>query len=167
MRESTFSFGKPLLGVILLVGAVAAIVWWVENREVVYTDEAGWSVSLPNGWDPKMVRGRLTANGYLKEGGVGLAFASLHPHGAGVPLWPEAGLNHFVGERQSHEETILDGRRAVVVIFLGSDGQRYVGAAIDRGDALVVYQIGCSDAAFEQNRGLFDRLARRMTCGTP
>lgn len=167
MSESTFSYGKALFFVLVLVAAGYGAYWWFFEQPVSAEHPIGFTVWFPNGWELKSSEAQVSGEGTVPSAGFGSGAASWHPSsGRGAAVWPEAGLYLFPGRPDSYETTEIDGCRAVIGVYnFGPD--RRLCAAIDRGDGLIVYQIGCKSSGFDTNRSRFEKLARKTKCRKP
>ena len=159
--------GKPLLIGLLIVGGVGGAIYWFSTRPVPYSDEEGYSLDLPNGWEARKVGSQMAGSGPLTAGGVGTAMAAVYPYRTGqATRWPEEGRDGFMVLPEWSQPAEIGGARAVVVTFLDG-GFRYFGAAVDRGNSLLVFRIGCPPELFEKHRATFEKSARTVRLSTP
>ncbi len=159
--------GKPLLIGLLIVGGVGGAIYWFNTRPVPYADEEGYSIGLPAGWEARKIGSQMAGNGPLSAGGVGSAMAAVYPYRGGqATRWPDEGRDSFLVLPEWSQATEIGGARAVVATFLDG-GCRWFGAAVDRGNSLLVFKIGCSPELFGKHRATFEKSARSIRLAPP
>ncbi len=156
------SWGKPLFWSLLLLGGAGYGLWWLDTCPVTYVDDRGFSVDFPRGWDTKKEGEEIISSGLLSSGGGGSGNATFHPHTGSVD-WPTAGLSCLGGIVKWHELNLIDERPGLLALF-ERDGQKCIGAVVDRGDGLIAWSVSCDPRYFDQNRGYFERCGGGIRC---
>lgn len=126
-----------------------------------------WSVTWPQGWetlpakdptDPSLIK----SAGPLSKDILGSAWGIEKYHG--VVVWPDMVIQWIGKKPDIWEETVIDQKRALIYEY--NDQQtRYMGCAVDRGDALIFVAIGCPKASFEEFRERFKKVISSVRCG--
>lgn len=145
----------------LLTGAGA----WYLTRPLCYAGPEGYEIAVPRGWEVRRQGGALHLTGPGDPSQRSEGRAEFRPV-SGPIEWPAAGIDLFGIRPDAYRTTQIDGRRAVLQVFAAGE-HRFLAAAVDRGDGLILLRLGCPAARFEANRSLFERLARRIRCGRP
>ena len=166
MSEGPVSFGKPLLWLVI-IGCIGGGYYAKTHWPVSY-DGDGWSVDFPNKWEPKSAGdssnpSRIVASGPLVDElhGQGIGWGFLWRHGQ--LAWPEMAVRNIPGAPDKQDDTEIDHKRALIFEY-EDNNIRYMGASVQRGDALVMFAIGCSKPNFEANRALFEKTVKSIRC---
>jgi hypothetical protein len=61
------------------------------------------------------------------------------------------------------EPTLIDRKKALVYEYEVAE-QRFMGCAVERGDALIYVSIGCAKANFEEFRPTFTKVVQSVKC---
>ncbi len=166
MSEGPVNFGKPLLWIVI-VACVGGGYYAYTHWPVSYDGE-GWGVSFPNKWEAKSAGdsstpSRITASGPLLEEihGQGTAWAFLFRHG--TLAWPDMAIAHIPGTPDKQDDVEIDHKRALIFEY-EDNNIRYLGASVQRGDALVMFAIGCPKPFFDANRPGFEKVVKSVRC---
>lgn len=164
MSEGPVSFGKPLFFLVVIGcagGGYYAYTHWPAGYE-----GNGWSVSWPHAWetrphtDPNTPT-KVVSQGPLLEEFQGGGWAMVFFHGAMV--WPDMVLAQIGATADKKEETTIDNKRALIYEY-EDNNVRFMGCAVERGDALIYVNIGCIKTRFEEFRPLFEKTVRSVKC---
>jgi hypothetical protein len=166
MSEGPVSFGKPLLFLVVL-GCAGAGYYAYKNWPTHYEGQ-GWEIDFPNKWevspstDPA-TPGKIMAKGALKDElhGPGVGWVTLNYHGQ--LAWPD-----FVTQKVPYTlEKIEDleiGHKKSILFEYEEQGFRFLGSAVQRGDAVVISAIGCNKDHFFLNRPHFEKVVKSVRC---
>jgi hypothetical protein len=171
MSEGPVNFGKPLF-FLVLIGCIGGGYYYYTHATVGYEGHDGastYSVDFPHGWevtpgtDPAMPT-KVIAKGPLgKEEIPGVAWMAIFQHG--TLDWPNFPIRCVGGSVDPNpEDTEIAHKRALVFQFEDAAGTRWQGAAVQRGDALVICCIGCAKASFAENQPMLDKCIRSIRC---
>jgi len=169
MGEGPVNFGKPLL-FLVIAGCIGAGYWAYKNWPTHY-EGPGWDIDFPNKWEATVTNdpsspGKVVANGPLKveEHGAGVGWVTLTYHGT-------IDFKAFVAEKvvttleKIDDSLEINHKKSFVFEYEEQEsGYRYLGSAVDRGDAVVIAAIGCKKAFFEDNRAAFEKVVRSVKC---
>jgi hypothetical protein len=164
MSEGPVSFGKPVFFLVVLGcagGGYYAYTHWPAGYE-----GSGWSVSWPHAWETRLLNDpenptKVASSGPLSEDVQGGGWAMVFYHGALV--WPDMILSHIGGTADKKEEILIDNKRTLIYEY-EDNAIRYMGVAVERGDALIYVNIGCTKANFEQFRPIFEKTMKSVRC---
>lgn len=168
MSEGPISFGKPLM-FLVVVGCIGGGYYAWSHWPVTADSGKGWSVNFPHGWEfqpaPDGVNdSRIVASGPLPEEqrGVGWAFMLFH----GTLAWPDMVTKNLPlpPEPSSLKEDEIDHKKALFFEYEDQQNMRYMGCAVERGDALIYYAIGCPKGIFDLNRPLLEKCVKGTRC---
>jgi len=169
MAEGPVSFGKPLV-ILVLLGCAGAGYWAYKNWPAHYEGN-GWSVDWPNKWETQPDNdparpGKVLAHGNLKdeEHGPGIGWATINYHGAiHFRGFVEEKLGYAMEKEESGFE--IDNKTAMMFEYEEADKNfRYLGAAVERNDAVVLVCIGCNKMFFDENRPHFEKVLKSIKC---
>ena len=160
MSEGPVSFGKPML-VLVLAGVAAGGYWYYKNWPTNYTSQ-GYSVGFPARWIyEEKGANRVDATGPLAEDGQGAGAISAHGHG-GLE-WPGFVFQTLGVLPDWQEEVEIDYKKAIK--FTYDDGTfRMLAVGVQRGDAVVIYRVGCPKGMFDINRPVFEKSVKSVQC---
>ena len=169
MSEGPTNFGKPLL-ILVILGCAGGGYWLYKNMGASY-DGAGWSVKMPPHWKAAIANDpadptKVTGSGPLPklptgEEPTGTCWAKVVYHG--TIDWDLYMRTHVPGTPDWTEDVDLDYKKARLFMYEDKE-MRYYGAAVDRGDALIFYAVGCLKAQFPTYKPLFEKSARSVRC---
>ena len=169
MAEGPVSFGKPLF-ILVLLGCVGAgyYAWknWPSNVQ-----GPGWDVDYPNKWESTPANdparpGKINTSGPLKleEHGMGVGWITLNFHGAiDFPTF----VQEKVGYSLENVDSGFDIGNKTAMTFEFEDqesGFRFLGSAVQRGDAVVIATIGCKKMFYEDNKERFLKVVKSVRC---
>jgi hypothetical protein len=166
-REGPINFGKPLLYLVLLGVAGTGIYLW--RTWPARYETPGWLVDFPTGWeanpfpDPaNPINERVVAKGPLIEEGMeGVAWVTVNRHG--TLDWPGYAIACIPG---TPDKTNPDGeiahKRTMFFEYQDDKNTRYMGAATQRGDAVVIVAIGTPVQLFETNRERLEKCVKSL-----
>lgn len=166
MSEGPVSFGKPLLFLVLAgVGGGGFYAW--KNWPAHYEGN-NWEIDFPNKWeaapfaDPSDPGNERAAGKgpLIEEGMQGVAWVTVNRHG--TLAWPEFPLSRIPGTPDSTEDTEIVHKKTLLFEYEDDTGTRYRGAAMQRGDAVVIAAIGCPKHLFPTNRERFDKCVKSL-----
>ena len=160
-KEGPINFGKPLLYVVLVgVAATGAYLYrtWPSRYET-----PGWLVDFPNKWeaapfDDPTSPGKVVAHGPLvdPDGPEGVAWVTVNPHG--TLQWPNFAIEKIPGAAPDvTRDDEVAHKRALIFEYNDEKEFRYMGAAVQRGDAVVIVAIGSPKHLFDENRQRFEK----------
>jgi hypothetical protein len=169
MSEGPINFGKPLLYLVILGCAGAGFYAW-KNWPSHYEGN-GWDIDFPNKWEASIstdpaTPGKVIANGPLKDEthGPGVGWVTVNYHGA-------LDFRAFVAERVNttlenvNADEEIGHKKAMIFEYEEPDnGFRFLGSAVQRGDAVVIAAIGCKKTFFEDNKLRFEKVVRSVRC---
>lgn len=168
MSEGPVNFGKPLFFLVLAACIGGGVYMWM-HWPVTYESKDGasyYSIDFPHAWtaspntDPGMPT-KVVASGPLPEETQGVGWTLLVYHG--TLDWPGLVVRNIPGTPDVQAEADIDHKKSMTFEYQDND-VRYIGGAVDRGDALVMVAIGTSKANFEQNRLLFEKVIKSIKC---
>lgn len=155
-EESTFSFGKPLMAVLLLTGGLGGGYYWWTHKPVVYTDAEGYSIPFPTGWEAKPGDREMTALGPVTEG-AGFASATTY-----INTGAELRRQLSVYGPEVYQEITIDGKPAALGIYT-EGASRFVEIVLQAGDKCLRFRMACPVDVFEKNREILEKCARGIT----
>jgi hypothetical protein len=168
MSEGPVSFGKPLF-FLVLAGCIGGGVYWYTHAPINYEAHDGvasWSIDFPHGWevvpgnDPTMPS-KVIARGPLKDEIPGAAWVAIFPHG--TLDWPAFAIRCMGGTVDTQDDTEIAHKKALIVEFEDAN-TRWEGAAVQRGDVLIVACIGCAKANFAENKEMLLKSIKSIRC---
>lgn len=169
MSEGPVSFGKPLMWLVIL-GCAGGGYYAYKHWPVEY-EGPGWSVKMPNGWsaapanDPSDAT-KVTGSGPLPktpagEEQTGIMWAKVVYHGA--LDWDNFMRAHLPGTPDWTEDVDIDYKKSRLFMYEDKD-LRYYGAAVERGDAMIFYAMGCNKTNFPIHKAVMEKSARSVRC---
>jgi hypothetical protein len=169
MSEGPVNFGKPLLWLVI-IGCAGGGYYAATHWPYSYEGE-GWNVKFPHGWeagpahdasDPTKIFGKgPLPKGDLPDEQAGVAWAKIVYHG--TLEWTSFMRTHVPGTTDSIEDIDVDYKKAQKFTY-EDQNTRYLGIAVDRGDAMVFCAIGCAKDLFPQYKMIFDKTVMSVRC---
>src|SRR5579859_3437637 len=169
MSEGPVNFGKPLLWIVILGcvgGGYYAKTHWPTSYE-----GTGWRFKLPHEWEVSPANdpadaSKIVAHGPLPkspsgEEQEGVAWAKVVYHG--TLDWNIFMQNNLQGTPDWSEDIELDTKKCRMFMY-EDQTTRYLGAAVDRGDAMVMVAIGTNKTNFPLQKAVFDDVIRSIRC---
>jgi hypothetical protein len=166
-REGPLNFGKPLL-YLTIVGVIAGGIYLWKTWPSTFEGN-GWKVDFPNRWettpypDPSNpLNERHASKGPLAEEGMeGVAWVTVNRHG--TLDWPRFAIECLPGTPDKTDpDNEIDHKRAMLFEYQDDKNFRYTGAAVQRGDAIVIVAIGAPVPLFETNRERLEKCAKSL-----
>src|SRR6185295_3603539 len=164
--EGPVSFGKPLL-FLIVIGCAGGGYYAYSHWPVSVDTGKGWTVSLPHGWsyvpanDPTN-ESKIHCSGPLADEAQGAAWAMMIYHG--TLNWPEMVIKNLPVPPDKQTDDELDHKKALFYEYEDLQGMRWMGCAVERGDALIYYAIGCPKGIFELNRPTLEKSVKGTRC---
>lgn len=166
MAEGPVSFGKPIF-FLILVGMAGGGYWAYKNWPSHYEGQ-GWTIDWPNKWecapfpDPaEPANQRVAAKGPLGEegSGEGVGWVTVNLHG--TLDWPTFAHKKVPGTIDWSMDDEIDHKKTLIFTY-EDNNIRYIGSAVQRGDAVVVSAIGCVKPYFDANKPRFEKCVRSL-----
>ena len=167
MSEGPTNFGKPLL-YLVLIGCVGGGYYAYTHWPYSY-EGAGWSVKFPHGWEAGPANDpsdptKIFAKGPLPKGDLpeeqqGTGWGKIVYHGA--LDWPSFMQRHLPGTADWTQALDVDYKKAQMYMY-EDQNIRYLGIAVDRGDAMIFCATGCAKAQFPLYKPLFEKVAMSL-----
>ena len=166
-REGPVNFGKPLLYLTVLACAAGGFYLW-KTWPATY-EGIGWKVSFPNRWettpypDPSNpFLERVISKGPLAEEGMeGVAWVTVNRHG--TLDWPRFAIECIPGTPDKIDpDAEVDHKRTMLFEYHDDKNFQYTGAAMQRGDAIIIVAIGAPTNLFETNRERLEKCAKSL-----
>lgn len=164
MSEGPVSFGKPLL--FLVLAGVAGGGFYAYKNWPSHYEGNNWEVDFPNKWEARLFNdptspGKVVAQGpLLEEGMQGVAWVTVNHHG--TLAWTEFPISKIPGTPDQVEDTEVHHKKTLLFEYEDETGTRFRGAAMQRGDAVVIVAIGCPKHLFANNRERFDKCVKSL-----
>jgi hypothetical protein len=163
MSEGPVSFGKPVL--FLILAGLGGGGYWAYNNWPVHYEGTGWEIDFPNKWEANPFNdptspGKVVATGPLvEEGMTGVAWVTINMHG--TLAWPDFVLQKLPGTPDKTEETEIAHKKSLMFEY-EDNNIRYIGSAIQRGDAVIISAIGCAKHLFPTNKERFEKCVKSV-----
>lgn len=165
-REGPVSFGKPLL-ILVLLGCAGAGYWAWKNWPSHY-EGPGWDIDFPNKWEASISTDPATPTKVVASGpmpnpehGQGAGWVTLNYHGA--LAWPQFVMDNVPATLEKTEDLEIGHRKSLLFEY-EEQGFRFLGSAVQRGDAVVISAVGCRKDVFTENRPLFEKVVKSVRC---
>jgi hypothetical protein len=166
MSEGPVSFGKPLMFLVVL-GCAGGGYYAYNHWPAGYDSNKGWTISMPHGWEAVPANdptndSKVHCQGPILDEQRGAAWAMMLFHG--TLAWPDMITKNLPIPPDKVIEEELDHKRALLFEYEDLQNSRWMGCAVERGDALIYYVIGCQKPYFEANRAIFEKSVRATRC---
>lgn len=166
MSEGPISFGKPLLFLVIIGCAGGGFYAW-KNWPSTYDSGAGWSIAMPHDWTAQSANdptnpSKVHGSGPLPEEQQGVCWAMMVYHG--TLAWPEMVVKNLPIPPDKSFDDEIDHKKTLFYEYEDLQNTRWMGCAVERGDALIYYAIGCPKGVFEQNRAIFEKSIKGTRC---
>jgi hypothetical protein len=103
----------------------------------------------------------VKSEGGLSKNTRGIGWGMVKYHG--VVAWPEMVVGWIGAKADTWKEITIEQKRALS--FEYEDQQlRFMGCAVDRGDALIYIAIGCPKESFDQFKETFKKVISIVRC---
>jgi len=169
MSEGPANFGKPVLWIVIL--ACAGGGYWAATHWPATYEGSGWSVKMPHGWeavpanDPSDAT-KITGQGPLPksptgEEQTGVLWAKVTYHG--TLDWTSFLQNNIPGTTDWIGDDDVDYKKCRQFMY-EDQTTRYLGIAVDRGDAVIFVAIGTNKTNFPLQKAVFDNVIRSVRC---
>lgn len=168
MSEGPVNFGKPLL-VLVVIGCIGGGYYAFTHWPSTYEGKDGgstWSVNFPHNWESRLVADatyptRISSQGPLLNEVPGVAWGVVIPHG--TLDWPNFVIRNLPGTPDKSFDDEIDHKKCLIYEY-EDNAVRYIGGAVQRGDAVIFCAIGCAKANFEENRETLTKVVRSIRC---
>ena len=168
MSEGPVSFGKPVL-ILAVLGCIGGGYYAVTHWPSTYEGTDGgstWSARFPHAWEINPANDptnptKVFAKGPLLNEAPGVGWGMLMRHG--TLDWPNFVINNLPATPDVGLDDEIDHKKAWKFEYEDKES-RFMGAAVQRGDAVVFCAIGCTKANFQENRETFEKFVRSIRC---
>lgn len=163
MSEGPVSFGKPLL--FLVLAGVGGGGYYAYTHWPAHVEGQGWEIDFPNKWeqvpfnDPSAPEKIVTKGPLLEEGQEGVGWVSINRHG--TLNWPAFVQQNVPGTIDTSYETEIAHKKSLLFEY-EDNNIRYLGSAVQRGDAVIISAIGCAKQFFPTNKERFDKCVKSV-----
>jgi hypothetical protein len=165
VSQEPLSFGKPL-AILVLAGCIGGGYYAYKNWPTM-VDGNGWSAHFPPRWEVSEADGKTIVKGPLGEGETaseGAAWVSVNVHG--TLDWPRFVLDKLPEVPDFQMDDDINHKKALLFTYPTKVGEtarwKYTGAAVQRGDAVVILVIGCPEDQFPKYEPLLNKAVKSI-----
>jgi hypothetical protein len=169
MSEGPVNFGKPVLWIVI-IGCIGGGYYAKTHWPAAYEGN-GWRFKMPHDWEIASANdpadpAKLLGHGPLPKNAAGeeqdgVCWATVIYHG--TLDWNLFLQTHLPGTPDWTEDIELDTKKCRMFMY-EDQTTRYLGAAVDRVDAMVIVAIGTNKTNFPLQKAVFDGVVRSIRC---